>query len=155
MRWQNALVYLDYIVIFLADSLEHVGHAREVLTLLCDAGETLKLKKLKLVTKFGDYLSHVIRPWRLEVSFHTTNAIRRLKTPTSLTELQYLLGLCNVLRRFDPNFDRLAVPLKQKLKNGQPASFRLLNEQERNCMNLLEEGLILLPFWRYPTTVDT
>lgn len=42
-KWQ-ALVYLDYIVIFLQTPDEPIDHVRQVFSLLNDAGWTLNLK---------------------------------------------------------------------------------------------------------------
>lgn len=45
VKWWVALVYLDDIVIFPNSPFDHIDHVRQVLTLLSDAGVTLKLKK--------------------------------------------------------------------------------------------------------------
>lgn len=160
LRWQYALSYLDDIVIFSRTPQEHIGHVRKVLTLLHDAGVTLQLKKCKFFTETINYLGHVIRPRRLDISSHTTDAIRGLKALTSLTELRSFLGLCNVFRRFVPNFARLAAPLHQRLKKDQPATFGSLNEEELNSMNSLKNALISPPVLALPNnsghlTLDT
>lgn len=56
MRWKFALVNLDNIVIFSAALQEYVEHVCKVLMLVCDAGETLELKKCKPFTETIDYL---------------------------------------------------------------------------------------------------
>lgn len=74
------------------------------------------MKKCPFSTETVDYLGHVIRPGKLEVAFHTTAAIDGLKHPTKVTELRYLLGLCNVFPSFVPNFAIIASPLTKKLE---------------------------------------
>lgn len=102
----------------------------------------------------------VIRPRRLEIALHTTDAISGLKTPTNLTELRSFLGLCNVFRRFAPNFTFLAAPLNMKLKINQPATLGPLNEEEVKSMAslmiaLIFPSLLALPNRTGHITLDT
>ena len=59
------MVYPDDIIVFCNTDEEHVDHLREVLTVLKEAGFSLKLKKCKFFAKYVDYLGRVIRPGRL------------------------------------------------------------------------------------------
>lgn len=87
VKLQSALLYLNDIVAFLKTPEEHICYMPHVLTLLNSAGATLKLKKCKIFGDTIDYLRYVIRPQRLEVASHTTDAICGIKALTSLTEL--------------------------------------------------------------------
>ena len=160
VRWQYSLVYLDDIVVFSKTGEEHIDHVRSVLSLLADAGVTLKLKKCFFFTDKIDYLGHVIRPGKLQIAEHTTDAIRQLQAPTNLTELRSFLGLCNVFRRFVPNFARIAAPLNRKLRKGEPTVFGPLNEEEMGALEELKKRLIEPPILTLPRrdgryTVDT
>lgn len=84
-RCQYALAYLDDIVVLPRASQVHIKHVRKVLALFCDAEVALKLKNCKFFTKIIDYLGYVVCPSRLEVSSHSTDAIRGVKAPTILT----------------------------------------------------------------------
>lgn len=55
VKWQFALVYLDDIVIFSRTQDEHIAHARQLLTLLHDAGVTLNLKNAKFYGSHSSY----------------------------------------------------------------------------------------------------
>lgn len=44
-KWQSALLYLDNIVIVSTSPEGHIDHVEQALTLLTEAGVTLKLKK--------------------------------------------------------------------------------------------------------------
>lgn len=45
VRWQNALVYLDDVIVYSQSVEEHFQHLNEVLRLMHDAGMTQKLSK--------------------------------------------------------------------------------------------------------------
>lgn len=124
---------------------EHIDHVRHVLTLLNNAGVTLKLKKFTFFMDTIDYLGHVIRLKRLEIANHTAEAIHGLRPPTSLTELRSFLGLFNVSRRFVPKFARLAAPLNKRLRKDQPFTFGPLNREEMATLDVLKNALIFSP----------
>lgn len=67
VRFQIALVYLDDIVVFSKSLGEHIAHVFDVLTLLRNAGATLKHKRYCFFAEKMNYLRHVTRPRRLEL----------------------------------------------------------------------------------------
>lgn len=116
IRWQLALVHFEDIIMISHNAGEHIWHVYTVLLLLHKAGVTLILKKCIFFTENNDYLGGVIRPGNLELADHTTEEIRDLKSQGHVAELKYFLGLCNVYRRFIPNYARIRAPLYYKLK---------------------------------------
>lgn len=64
----SALMYLNDIECFLKNAIMQIAHLRQVLTLLWEAGVTLKLKKGSFFTEMITYFGHVIRQERLEIS---------------------------------------------------------------------------------------
>lgn len=80
-------MYLDDIVIFSGAPDKRIGHVCKVLTLLCNVGVTLKLKKRKVLIETIDFLGYVIRPRHLGISSHTTDAKHGLKAPTKPAKL--------------------------------------------------------------------
>jgi hypothetical protein len=59
---------LDDVIVFSSNCAAHLSHVNEVLTLLRDAGISLKLKKCHFFAETVHYLGHVIRSGRLGVS---------------------------------------------------------------------------------------
>lgn len=112
-----ALVYLDDIVAFSKGLEVYIKHVRHVLSLLCNADVTIKLKNFELFSNTINHLAHVIHFGQLADSQHNKDAVRDLKRPTSSMELRSFRGFCNVSRRFVPNIPRIPSPPSRKPKN--------------------------------------
>lgn len=67
----------------------------------------LKFKKCQLFTVETDYLGYLIRPGRLELASHTMEAIRDVKLPQKVTELESFFDLCNDYDALSPTLYRL------------------------------------------------
>ena len=65
-------------------------------------------------------------------------------------ELRSFLGLCNVYRRFVPNFAWTAAPLNALLKKGCPADQQKFNDEQSKAFDLLKQALISPPVLRLP-----
>jgi hypothetical protein len=111
VKWKTCLVYLDDVIVFSGSRSAHLAHVAEVLTLLGNAGLSLKLNKCHFFSETVDYLGHVIRPGRLGVAEKNTTALKTAPLARTQTELRSFLGLCNVYRRFVPRLPAIAAPL--------------------------------------------
>ena len=160
VKWQCALVYIDDVIVYSRTIEEHFSHVREVLTLLRQSGITLKLRKCAFFESSVEYLGHVIRPGRLEVANANIESIKKAKIPTTQTELRSFIGMCNVYRRFVPNFARIAAPLNKRLKKGEPTQLGPLSEEELESYETLKTNLVTAPILALPRegyrfTLDT
>lgn len=70
--------------------------------------ENHDVKEKQLLHEHYDFSGHVIRPRRLEIASHKTDAVKGLKPPRNITELKSLLALCSVFIVFLPTFARNA-----------------------------------------------
>ena len=125
-------------------------HVEEILEKLQDAGVSLKLKKCRFFAETVDYLGHFIRPDLLEVATKNTAAIEGFGEPKTQMHLRSFLGVCNVYRRFVPNFAQVSVPLNELLKKGAPVELLPLNEHQLRSFNLLKQALKEPPILRLP-----
>jgi len=107
VKWQSCLIYLDDVIVYSKTGEEHVGHVHRVLRLLCDAEVTLRLPKCRFFRQTVEYLGHEIKPGRLGVMDAHTRALREARFHTTRTQVRSFLGMCNVFRRFVPNFARM------------------------------------------------
>lgn len=160
IKWQSPLIYLDDIFVISKTVTERLTQLKRVLTLLRDAGVTLKLKKSSFLAETISYLGHVSRSGRIEIRTATTDAFGQLKNPTTQTEIRSFLGLCNIFRRFVPYLSKVAAPLNKKLCKDQLKSFPSLAVEEKQAVECLKDLLSNPPTHALPRatahyTVDT
>ena len=159
-KWKTCLVYIDDVIIFSRTAEEHLVHLSDVLEALQAAGITLKFAKCDFFTDTVKYLGHVIKPGTLSVDNAATASLKGMEYPRNQTELRSFLGLCNVYRRFVPEFARVAGPLNQLLKKGQPVKLEPFGEAERQAFQALIDKItsppvLALPRSGLPYSVDT
>lgn len=110
-----------------------------------------KLKKCFLDYAIG-YPRHVIAPGWSHIATKTIDAERYLKRLTITSELRLFLGLCNVYRRFVPNFFLAnGRPLYKELKKGEYTTFEL-NDKKRQTADDLKQKLTTPPILVLPRT---
>ena len=87
--------YLDNILIYLDNPLDHEEHVRKVLLQLWEAGLQADIKKCEFNVTCTKYLRFVISTDDVEVDLEKVEAIRNWKYPTTLKGVQSFLGFCN------------------------------------------------------------
>lgn len=85
---------------------------------------------------------------------HTIDAVHVLEPPTKLTELLSFFGLCNVIRRFVPNFAGVATLLNKKLRKDHLQTFDGLSYKEITALETLKAKLIELTVLVLPRLQD-
>lgn len=122
VKRQFPVAYFHYIFASLRTSEKQIVPDRSLLTLLTNAGVTLKFQNCRFFAKTVDYLGQIIHPRRLEIASHTTDSTRKF-----LTKLGSLSELCNVFWLFAPNITRIAAPLNKQSRKDQRAGFSPLH----------------------------
>eukprot|EP00171_Calliarthron_tuberculosum_P023550 IDg23550t1 len=149
-KWNSCLVYLDDIIIFSSSFEEHLVHVQDVLQVLKSAGFSLKLRKCSFFKQTVDYLGHIVRPGLLSVAEKNTASIKEAIFPETQTQLRSFLGMCNVYRRFVPNFARTAAPLNKLLEKGQSAELSPPSAEQNEAFELLKLALVSPPVLQLP-----
>ena len=136
VKWKFCLVYLDDIIIYSPSHQQHLKDLDLVLGLLSRAGATLKLKKCHFFKERVKYLGHVILPGKLQIDQSKTVSVRNAIFPRTRTELRSFLGLCNVYRRFIPQFAKIASPLTKMLRGDLREPYNRTEDQEMSFEKL-------------------
>jgi predicted aspartyl protease len=131
--------YLDDVLIFSEDPLQHEAHVAEVLRRLRDAGLQVDIKKSEFAVKKTKYLGLIISTEGIQKDLEKTAPVANWKPPTTLRGLQSYLGFCNYYRQFMKDFGRIARPLTLLLKKG---SWRPLSEKELEAFKRTKELLL-------------
>ena len=84
-------------------------------------------------------------------------AIIEMTTPTSVTELQCFLGICNFLSKFSPRMAEISEPLRQLTCKGVPF---IWGPEHTEAFNMLKREISTAPVLKYydphkPLTLQT
>ena len=150
VKWKYALVYLDDVIIYSKSIDEHFEHLDYVLSILRNAGATLKLSKCHFFQSSVDYLGHVVYPGKLAVAQKNIDTLAQAHYPSTRTELRSFLGMCNVYRKFVSGFAKIAAPLTDMLRKGEPDTFDDLTEAQAHAFSQLKNALINPPILTLP-----
>jgi transposase InsO family protein len=115
--------YLDDIMIYSENELEHEEHVRKVLQRLRQAGLQADIRKSEFSVKRTKYLGFIVSTKGIEADQEKTLAIRQWDAPRTVRGVQSFLGFCNFYRRFIRNYGRIAKPLNQLTRKNYAFNF--------------------------------
>ena len=148
-RWQSCVIYLDYVIVFSRTTENHLRQVDEILTLLRNAGVTLKLKKCAFSLPRVDYLGHIITPGKLSVATENTKSFTHATFPKNTTELSSFLGARNLYRRFVAGYSGIARPLNGMLRRDAEPDW---DSPTPDQLEILKRKLVTPPIPGIPQT---
>ena len=98
----HTYVYLDDILIASETMEEHIEDLKRVFEILEANGLVVNRKKCVLGKKSIEFLGHLVDENGIRPLPEKVEAIRKVKAPTTIKELQRFLGMVNYYRRFIP-----------------------------------------------------
>ena len=108
---EEAIVYLDDVLIF-AETLEELRRiTREILTALKEYDLKLNPEKCEWEKERITFLGHEFQKGQKMINKEKVEAIRNWKEPTNVKEIQRFLGFANFYRRFIKNYSKIVKPL--------------------------------------------
>lgn len=154
---QFVFVYLDDIVICTPTFDKHMEILREVLHRIRIAGFTLNRDKCCFCRPELRYLGYVVNASGLMVDPDKVDAILRIPTPRSVTEVRRIVGLASWYRRFVPSFSTLTAPLTALLKKNAKFSWDEIceNSFQQIKNHLISAPVLTCPNFDLPFTVQT
>jgi hypothetical protein len=149
--------YLDDILIYLEDPLEHYEHVRKVLQRLRDAGLQVDIKKSEFRTVRTKFLGFIASTKGIEVDPDWIAVVRDWQAPSTVRGVQGFLGFCNFYRRFIREYGRIARPLNALTRKGMLYKW---DEPCQEAFDRLKRAMLEAPILRYydfelPTRVET
>lgn len=113
-------------------------------------GHDSKAQKCYFLQQRVDYLGHIVSPGKLEVASKTVEAVQKVRPSHDVSSVRSFLGICNVYRRFMPNFARIEVTLTKNLKKEETDKWDSLNEVETTAFEDLKERFTEPPVLSLP-----
>src|SRR5579883_402780 len=110
------VVFIDDILIYSANEVEHAKHLHTVLQRLRDHKLYAKFSKCEFWLDSVKFLGHTISSGGIAVDPSKVQEVMDWKPPTSVHQIRSFLGLAGYYHRFIPNFSKIAKPMTEWLK---------------------------------------
>ena len=120
---EGVLCQMDDVLIFGKDQAEHDKRLEAALKRIEEAGATLNPQKCEFRRSKITFLGHVIDENGITADPEKTEAIRRMSSPTNVSELRRFLGMANQLGKFTPNLAEITQPLRELLSKSRSWSW--------------------------------
>ena len=143
------MTYLDDIIIFSQDELQHLEHLEIVFSHLREAGLKMKCPKCDFFKSEIHYLGHLISPEGISPLPNKLDSIKHMPVPNSTKEIKQFLGLTGYYRKFVPRFADISRPLTTLMKKD--TKFEWTSACQKS-FELLKEALCGEPVLKYADT---
>ena len=144
-----AMTYLDDIIIFSQNELQHLAHLEIVFSHLQEAGLKMKHSKCDFFKSEIHYLGHLISPEGISPLPNKLDSIKHMPVPNSMKEIKQFLGLTGYYRKFVPRFADISRPLTTLMKKD--AKFEWTPACQKS-FDLLKETVCGEPILKYADT---
>lgn len=115
---QYCYIYLDDICVCTPTFEKHLEVLKIIIQRIRTAGLTLNREKCQFCKPELKFLGYVVNAAGLLVDPEKVEAIIRIPTPKSVTEVRRIVGLASWYRRFIPNFSTIVSPLTSLLRKN-------------------------------------
>jgi hypothetical protein len=105
------IVYLDNILIYSNDMLQHKKHVKEVLWRLCEHGHYASMGKCEFHKDTVEYLGFILSLDGLLMSKEKVQTILNWPEPCKVKDVQSFLSFANFYRQFIFGYSKITIPL--------------------------------------------
>ena len=144
-----AMTYLDDIIIFSQNELQHLEHLEIVFSCLWEAGLKMKCSKCDFFKNEIHYLGHLISPEGISPLPNKLDSIKLMAVPNSVKEIKQFLGLTGYYSKFVPRFADISRPLTTLTKKDTKFEWTPACQKS---FELLKETLCGKPILKYADT---
>ena len=142
-----AIAYLDDIMIFSNNELEHLQHLETVFKRLQNVGLKLKESKCDFFRSQIHYLGHMLLADGIQPLPEKLDSITNMPAPENQTEVKQFLGLVGYYHKFIPHFLDISRPLSELMRKDTPFAWM---KQCHLAFNMLKDKLCEAPILCYP-----
>jgi len=136
------VVYLDDILIYSDNIMQHRRHVKEVLKRLWKAGLYAKAEKCEFHSDSVEYLGYVLSSSGLTMSDSKVKTIQEWPEPKKVKDIQSFLGFANFYRRFIFNYSDIVIPLTRLTRKDTSWNS---DENCKKAFNMLKQPFISTP----------
>ncbi|CEH14712.1 FOG: Transposon-encoded proteins with TYA, reverse transcriptase, integrase domains in various combinations [Ceraceosorus bombacis] len=110
------IVYLDDILIFTGEGVDHAAVVRRVLEKLREYRLFCKASKCKFDVTEVEYLGYLVSTQGVRMDPGKVDVVMKWLAPTTVHEIQVFLGFANYYRRFITGYSKIVAPITELLK---------------------------------------
>ena len=143
----NVIVYLDGILVYSNDLMEHKQHVREVLRRLRTNSLFARADKCKFHVTSCKYLGYMLSPDGLMMAQNKVQIIQDWPELCKVKDIQSFLGFSNFYRHFIYEYSRIVIPLTHLTCKNVPWNF---TDECRSAFNTLKKAFttaLVLTHW--------
>ncbi|KAI3758555.1 hypothetical protein L6452_06122 [Arctium lappa] len=144
---KSVIVFINEILIYSRDEVEHRQHLREVLEILQKERLFAKFSKCEFWLQEVQFLGHVVSKDGVKVDTAKIEAMMNWEPPMSPTEIRSFLGLAGYYRRFIQDFSKIVSPLTSLKKKN--VKF-LWTEAQEKAFRTFQKKLCKAPILSLP-----
>ena len=141
-----AMTYLDDIIIFSENELQHLEHLETIFSHLKEAGLKMKRSKCDFFKSKIHYLGHLISTEGISPLPNKMDCIQHMPAPRNAKEIKQFLGLTGYYRKFVPRFADISRPLTTFTKKDKKFEW---TQACQKSFDLLKETLCGEPILKY------
>ena len=140
------VVYLDDILIYSDNIMQHWSHVKEVLKWLWKAGLYTKAEKCEFHSDSVEYLGYVLSLSGLTMSDTKVKTIQEWPEPKKVKDIQFFLGFTNFYRCFIFNYSDIVIPLTCLTRKNTSWNF---DDDCRIAFNTLKQAFTSAPIFMH------
>ena len=148
-----AAPYIDDILVFSKNGVEHIDHLRQVLDALSKHGLTIKSDKCEFGKTRLEYLGHLIGEGQVAVPRHRATAMEEFRKPETKKQLRSFLGAMSYYRRFIKNFANYSGILSPAIAKSAPSVVNWSGER-LEAFHYLKGALVSVCMLTIPSQED-
>ena len=140
------IAFVDDLLIYSDNELEHEAHVKKVLERLREAGLQAAIHKCEFHVTTTRYLGFIVTPNGIKVDPSKIEAVVAWAVPTTVQGVQSFLGFCNFYRKFIEAYSRVAAPLYRLTRLDVPFVW---NSTCQEAFDQLKTKLVSAPVLAY------